>query len=142
MDLLDQLKRDLDPKAGMSLAVGKDLSFNIKNPYSLADTYRKQLATIATSVVANMSSMLNMLTVGQMEKMVLENDTQAKVFLHPQDDGNGVTLEGIYKEEQTWWFVFSHSDDGGEAGTYRLQDLNVADVLWLMDRVETYLHLR
>jgi hypothetical protein len=134
MDLLNQLKRDLDPKQGLALAVTKDLSFQQKPTPTLADTYRRQLNTIATSVVQTMSSMLGMLSVDQLE--ALAKDSEAKVFLHPQDDGNGVTVEGIYKEGKTWWFVFAHSDDGLEAGSYRLEDLNVSDVLWLMDRLE------
>lgn len=143
MNLLDQLKRDLDPKAGLSLSVEKDLSFTpVKNPYSLADTYRKQFKTIATSVYLNMNSMLSLLTVDQLELLVQDADCQAHPFTHPEDESNDTTLEGIYLEGTAWWFVLHYSNDGLQAGTYTLVDMNVQDILFLMDKIEALLHLK
>lgn len=127
------------PSRNTKLSVSGGLTFTpVKE--SLADTYRQQLKIIANGVDVNLNALLNMLSVGQIEELVESH--QDVIWQHPEDDGlNGCHLCGLTKGAASgdWWLEFEYVEDGRGAGSFKICDCELSDVLGLMEAIETVL---
>lgn len=128
MDLLQTLGHALNPKNGIDISAAKDMSFKATKT-SLTATYRKQLATINSSVVINAMALLGMLSADQLTAVV---NNHKKVWSQPYKVGTMV-LDGITLAP-TKGYVLSFGKK-----EFTLRELRTADLLDLMEVLERVL---
>jgi len=128
MNIYKQLGADLAPDTSLT-----------QKPISIAETYRQQLKIIAQGIDVNINNLLNLATTDQLLGIVeLHQDIP---FCDP-DGSLPMSLSGITLKvdnevkEATWMLSFVALGFGTPAGTYRLHDLEIADVMGLLETVE------
>ncbi len=125
MDLLNTLGADLAPDTSLT-----------QKPITIAESYRQQLKIIAEGIDVNINHLLNLATTDQLEAIL---DKHESITWSSPTGGLPMELVGLTKSNDNWMLTFGTVDFGTPAGTYKLHDLEIADVMGLLDSVEQVL---